>query len=165
MGRPKGSKNKPRMEKYETPENKSALEKEVILQRRKAVARKKAGKPAEVYNLIKDYDAENAGPPKGNPIGHCKDCGCDFEQPFSEDRNAYASWRICPDCRKKRSENKTKKFVEENDKKEDGKEVEIATLNYAPYEWQKEVEEAFWSHRFTVMACGNRSGYYAPCIK
>ncbi len=165
MGRPKGSKNKPRMERYETPEDKSALEKEVILQRRKAVARKKAGKPAEVYNLIKDYDAENAGPPKGNPVGHCKDCGCDFEQPFSEDRNAYASWRICPECRKKRSERQTERIQKKQEENGNETEVSVATLPYTPYEWQKEAEEAFWNHRFTVLACGNRSGYYAPCIK
>lgn len=163
-GRPKGSKNKPKIEKSE--EEKSALEKEIILARRKAVARKKAGKPAEVYNLIKNYDPEDAGPPKGNPTGICKDCGSEFEQIFSEDRNSYSSYRICPSCRKKRSIKQSEKIKKEQDKSGGSEhEVNVYTLPYTPYEWQKEAEEAFWNHRFTVLACGNRSGYHAPCIK
>lgn len=165
MGRQKGSKNKPKLEKYENPEEKSALEREIILERRKAVARKKAGEPAQVYNLIKEYDADSMGPPKGNPTGTCKDCGCTFEQAFSEDRNAYSSYRICPDCRKKRSIKQSEKVKRKKADGDDEQEVNVATLPYTPYPWQKEAEEAFWNHRFTVLACGNRSGYYAPCIE
>lgn len=172
MGRPKGSKNKPKVQ--DTPEDKSALEKEIILQRRKAVARKKAGEPAKVYNLIKDY-SKNDGPPKGNPVGHCKDCGCQFEQAFSEDRNAYSSYRICPDCRKKRSIKQAEKIHKKQGDGDNEQEVSVATLPYTPYEWQKEAEDAFWNHRFTVLACGNRSGkdrmtimvaikYFAACL-
>lgn len=155
MGRPKGSKNKPKL--HESIEEKAALEKEIILQRRKAVARKKAGEPAQVYSLIKDYDVEGMGPPKGNPTGICKDCHKEFEQIFSEDRNAYSSYRICPECRKIRSLKQTEKVKK---KKETGKEEEVSvvTLPYKPYPWQEEAEEAFWNHRYTVLACGNRSG-------
>lgn len=174
MGRPKGSKNKPKVE--QSVEEKSALEKEIILQRRKAVARKKAGELAKVYNLIKDYDADSMGPPKGNPVGHCKDCGCEFEQVFSEDRNAYSSYRICPDCRKKRSIKQTKKVQKKQGDGDDEHEVSVATLPYTPYPWQVEAEEAFWSHRYTVLACGNRAGkdratimigikYFVECLK
>lgn len=160
LGRPKGSKNKPKVE--ETIQEKTALEKEITLARRKAVARKKAGEPAKVYNLVKDYDHEDFGPPKGNPTGICKYCGKTFEQEFQKDRNSYHSYTICPECKKNKSSKQTKKFYD--DSKEEN-EVHVATLDYEPYEWQKEVEEAFWNYRFTVMACGNRSGYSAPCIK
>lgn len=161
MGRPKGSKNKPKT--VENTEEKSALEREITLARRKAVARKKAGEPAQVYNLIKNYDADSMGPPKGNPTGICKDCGREFEQVFSEDRNAYSSYRICPECRKKRSIKQSEKVHKKQGDSE--QEVSVATLPYKPYPWQVEAEEAFWNHRFTVLACGNRSGYHAPCIK
>lgn len=154
MGRPKGSKNKPKT--VENPEEKSALEREITLARRKAVARKKAGEPAQVYNLIKNYDADSMGPPKGNPTGICKDCGREFEQVFSEDRNAYSSYRICPECRKKKSIKQAEKVHKKQGDSE--QEVSVATLPYKPYPWQVEAEEAFWNHRFTVLACGNRSG-------
>ena len=170
MGRPKGSKNKPKVE--QSVEEKSALEKEIILQRRKAVTRKKAGEPAKVYNLIKDYDHKDFGLPKGNPTGICKYCGKTFDQEFHGDRNTYSSYTVCPDCKKKRSDKQTRKFYEDA---EEEREVNVATLDYSPYPWQKEVEEAFWNHRFTVMACGNRSGkdratimiginYFAKCL-
>lgn len=175
MGRPKGSKNKPKVE--ETIEERTALEKEIILARRKAVARKKDGKPPKVYNLIKKYD-ENSGPPKGNPTGRCKECGCSFEQEFYEEKNSYSSYRLCPDCKSKRSNKQFAKFQKENQENEqkEEKQVHVATLEYEPYEWQKEVEDAFWDHRFTVMACGNRSGkdratimigikYFVECLK
>lgn len=164
MGRPKGSKNKPKIGALERKEDKTALEHEIILARRNALRRKKAGEPAKVYNLIKDYSAENEGPPKGNPIGHCSKCGAEFEQKFSQERNAYSSYRICPECRKKKSERLAKNIESQRNSENKEEEVNVAILPYTPYPWQKEAEEAFWSHRFTVLACGNRSGYYAPCI-
>lgn len=158
MPRPKGSKNKPKLGALEKKEDRTALENEIIIARQNAIRRKKAGKPAEVVNLIRDYDAENLGPPKGKPYGTCKHCGGEFEQEYSRERNAYSSWRICPTCRKERSKkplrNTEKRLTDTGEEEE----VNVATLPYTPYPWQVEAEEAFWTHRFSVLACGNRSG-------
>lgn len=164
-GRPKGSKNKPRITSLEKKEDRTALENEIIIARQNAIRKKKAGKPAEVINLIRDYDAEDMGEPKGKPYGTCKYCKSEFEQEFSRERNAYSSWRICPDCRKERSKKPLKNTEKRITETGDEEEVNVATLPYTPYPWQVEAEEAFWEHRFSVLACGNRSGYYAPCIK
>lgn len=155
-GRPKGSKNKPKVDTFMPEAEKTALEKEIILARRNAVRRKKAGEPAKVYNLIKDYENEDSGPPKGNPTGICTRCKREFEQPFSKEHNSYSSWKICPECRKKKSKKMEEKIASKSGENGQEEEVNVGILPYAPYPWQKEVEEAFWNHRFTVMACGNR---------
>lgn len=82
MPRPKGSKNKPKPLLNQEQQEKKPLENEIILARQNALRRKREGKEPQVVNLIKDYDAENVGPPRGSPTGHCKHCGCEFEQEF-----------------------------------------------------------------------------------
>lgn len=104
-------------------------------------------------NLIKDYSDREGEDPKGSPIGTCKTCGKTFDQDFSEDRNAYSSWRTCPECRKKRARKKEENLGIKNER-----EVAVAKLPYTPYPWQMEAEDAFENHRFIVLACGNRSG-------
>lgn len=163
-GRPKGSKNKPKPLLNQEQQEKKPLENEIIIARQNALRRKREGKEPQVVNLIKDYEAENVGPPRGSPTGHCTHCGCEFEQEFSRERNAWSSYKICPDCKKKKSDAISKKTTKRTNEKGEQEEVHVATLPYNPYPWQIEAEEAFWNHRYTVLACGNRSGYYAPCI-
>lgn len=128
----------------------SALEHEIIIQKKENDRRRREGKPVKAYNLVKNYQDKNTGAPKGKPTGICKSCGETFEQVFSEDRNSYSSYRICPKCRnKKRIEQEKKIGYQEQ-------EVAVATLPYTPYPWQVEAEEAFNKHRFIVLACGNR---------
>lgn len=172
-GRPKGSKNKPKIKKEINSEEYSALEKEIILEKQKALRRKREGKPAQVVNYIKDYNEERNGPPRGKPTGICKYCKSEFEQEFVEARNTWTSYRICPDCKKEKSQ-KLEQKVEQKQEQKNSEQADIEkepdsitdiTLPYKPFSWQIEAEEAFWKHRFTVLACGNRSGYYAPCIR
>lgn len=111
----------------------------------------KRGEPQQVYTLIKD-DETHDEPPKGEPAGICKKCGKEFEQVFSRDRNAYSRWKICPECRKKKAERQEKKLTKEE------REVSVASLPYKPFEWQVEAAEAFETHRFIALSCGNRSG-------
>lgn len=176
MPRPKGSKNKPKPLPGQEQKNLKPLENEIVLARQNALRRKREGKEPQVVNLIKDYDAENVGPPRGSPTGHCKHCGCEFEQEFSQERNAWSSYKICPDCRKKKSDAISKKTTKRTNEKGEQEEVHVATLPYNPYPWQIEAEEAFWSHRYTVLACGNRSGkdratimigikYFVACLQ
>lgn len=130
---------------------KSAFEQEVMQAVNNAKDDVTKKRKPRTTTLIKNYDL--TGPPKGNPTGICKDCGESFKQDFSEERNCYSSWRICPECREKRSREKEKKLGLGEER-----EIQVGKLNYNPYPWQKEVEEQFYKHRFTVMACGNRSG-------
>lgn len=141
-------------------ENKTPLEHEIVIQKKEAQRRARNGQPTKITNLIKDYSDRMDEEPKGKPTGICKNCGKTFEQDFSEDRNAYSSWRTCPECRKKRARKQEEKIDKKN-----SREVAVAKLPYTPYPWQVEAEEAFEKHRFIVLACGNRSGYYALCIK
>lgn len=144
----------------EFKDNKTPLEHEIVMQKKMAQDRRRKGKSAKVLNLVKDYTDREGEEPKGKPTGVCKTCGRTFEQTFSEDRNAYSSWKTCPECRKKRA-----KKQEEKVEKSGEKEVAVASLPYEPYPWQREAEEAFENHRFIVLACGNRSGYDALFIK
>lgn len=175
-GRPKGSKNKPKSLLNQEQQEKKPLENEIIIARQNALRRKREGKEPQVVNLIKDYEAENVGPPRGSPTGHCTHCGCEFEQEFSQERNAWSSYKICPDCRKKKSDAISKKTTKRTNEKGEQEEVHVATLPYNPYPWQIEAEEAFWSHQYTVLACGNRSGkdratimigikYFVACLQ
>lgn len=141
-------------------ENKSALEMEISNHKDKANLRKNKGSPAKITNLVKDYSDAKFEEPKGHPTAVCKTCGKTFNQDFSEERNAYSSWRTCSECRKKRAKKKEKQIDTKRER-----EVAVATLPYEPYPWQVEAEEAFEKHRFVVLACGNRSGYRALCIK
>lgn len=163
-GRPKGSKNKPKPLLNQEQQDRKPLENEIIIARQAAMRRKREGKEPQVVNLIKDYDAENMGPPKGEPTGICTVCGHEFEQEFSRERNAWSSYKICPDCKKKKADAISKKTTKRTNEKGEQEEVHVATLPYKPYPWQIEAEENFWKHRYTVLACGNRSGYCAPCI-
>lgn len=182
-GRPKGSKNKPKIKKETNSEEYSAFEKEIILEKQKALRRKREGKPAQVVNYIKDYNEERNGPPRGKPTGICKYCKSEFEQEFVEARNTWTSYRICPDCKKKKSQKLEQKVEQEQEQKnsehadieKEPDSITDITLPYKPFPWQIEAEEAFWKHRFTVLACGNRSGkdratimigikYFIACI-
>lgn len=139
----------------------TTLENAIKRQKERNKDNKKAGKAPRVYNLLKDYSDRAGKPPRGNPIGTCSKCGQEFEQDFSEDRNAYSSFRSCPECRAKLAKEKEAKLgkdkINEN--------TIIKKLPYEPYPWQVEAEEAFRNHRFVVLACGNRSGYNALCIE
>lgn len=137
----------------EFKENKTPLEHEIVMQKKDSQRRRREGKPQKVMNLVRDYSERKDEEPKGKPTGICKTCGRTFDQDFSEERNAYSSWRTCPDCRKERARKKEEK-IERNGERE----VAVATLPYTPYPWQAEAEEAFEKHRFIVLACGNRSG-------
>lgn len=160
MGRTKGSRNKPKSKAdpinagtqrdLKFKEDKSPLEHEIVSQKAAAQNRRAKGREPKVFDLVKDYKEENNGAPKGSPTGKCKECGKEFEQDYSEDRNAYSSWRLCPECRKKRSNSKEQKLKE--------KEVTKATLPYTPFPAQQKIHEAFENHRFVVIDAGNRFG-------
>lgn len=155
MGRPKGSKNKPKETKgyLEAKEKKSSLEHEIVIHKKNAQRRARKGAQPKITNLIKDYDKENTEPPKGNQEAICKNCGKKFNQNFSEDRNAYSSFRTCPECRAKRSAKQEKKIDESGER-----EVAVATLPYKPFPAQQRIHEAFEDHRFIVIDAGNRFG-------
>ena len=137
------------------------LENAIKNQKRKNRENKKTGKAPQVYNLLKDYSEGINWPPKGKPTGICSKCGKEFEQDFSKDRNAYSSFPSCPECRAKLAKKKEEKLLNEGSDEN----TIIKKLPYEPYPWQVEAEEAFRSHRFVVLACGNRSGYNALCIE
>lgn len=130
------------------------FEKEIEAQRKKNLADAKAGRKPRAYSLIKDSSENVNRPPRGKQYGTCKECGRQFEQELSENRNAYSSHRICPDCRKLRSIKQQKKIEAAGG----ARKVYTAALDYHPYPWQIEAEQAFKSHRFIVLSCGNRSG-------
>lgn len=129
-----------------------SLESEIKKQKAKNSELKKKGQPQRVYNLIKEKPVFNE-PPRGERFSICKSCGKKFEQNLSEERNVYSSFKSCPACRKRISQEKTDEF-----RKEQEREVAVASLPYNPYPWQVEAHEAFENHRFIVLACGNRSG-------
>ena len=137
------------------------FEKEIEAQKRSNREQVKRGRAPKAYNLVKDYSKRQNQPPKGKQFGICKDCGKQFEHEFSEDRNAYSSHRICPECRKLKSIRQQEKIERAGGTRK----VYSASLQYTPHPWQVEAEEAFHNHRFVVLACGNRSGYCAPCIE
>lgn len=129
-----------------------SLESEIKKQKAKNSELQKKGQPQRVYNLIKEKPVFNE-PPRGERFSICKSCGKQFEQNLSEERNVYSSFKTCPACRKRISQEKTYEF-----RKEQEREVAVASLPYNPYPWQVEAHEAFENHRFIVLACGNRSG-------
>lgn len=129
-----------------------SLESEIKKQKAKNSELQKKGQPQRVYNLIKEKPHFD-DPPKGDRFSVCQLCGKQFEQNLSEERNVYSSFKTCPACRKKVSQEKTEEF-----RKEQEREVAVASLPYNPYPWQVEAHEAFENHRFIVLACGNRSG-------
>ncbi len=129
-----------------------ALDEEIKKQKAKNRILKNKGKPQKVYNLVKDYDNENDGKPKGQRICVCKRCKKEFEQDYVPDRNAYTDWPTCKNCRDLLREEKTKSVIKNE------KEVSVAKLPYTPYNWQIEAGKAFEEHRFIVLSCGNRTG-------
>lgn len=153
MGRPLGSKNKPKRNTLEFKEDKTALEHEVVMQKKNAQRRAREGRPPKVTNLVKDYEIENGGPPKGKSHTICRNCGQLFEQNFNSDRNAYSSHRLCPECRQRKSKEKEKKLDQSGQR-----EVQVANLPYKPFPAQQKIHDAFETHRFVVIAAGNRFG-------
>lgn len=125
------------------------LESEIRKQRAKNKMLKEQGKPQEVYHLIKEND-EHDEPPKGSPTGKCSKCGKEFTQNYSSDRNAYSSFKHCPECRRKLAQKKESKLTQEQ------REVAVARLPYEPFPWQIEAAKAFETHRFIALSCGNR---------
>lgn len=134
--------------------DRTQIETAVMRQTAKNRMRKIRGEKPKVATLIRSFSLEHddLDEPKGSPTRECSRCGKTFDQDFSEDQNAYSSWRLCPECRKKKAQKKGKKSHVDED------ETAVATLPYDPYPWQREAEEAFENHRFVVLACGNRSG-------
>lgn len=128
------------------------LESEIKKQKAKNSELKKKGQPQRVYNLIKEKPVFNE-PPKGDRFSTCKLCGKQFEQNLSEERNVYSSFKSCPACRKRISQEKTEKV---NNKTQ--KEINVATLPYQPFPAQQKIHEAFETHRFVVIDAGNRFG-------
>lgn len=129
------------------------LEREIKNQKAKNNLLKNKGEKQKVYSLIKNYADNNDGDVKGEQFTVCSKCGKEFEQDFVPDRNAFTDWKTCKECRKLMAEDKTKKV------KGKEKEVSVAQLHYDPFPWQIEAAEAFETHRFQVLSCGNRSGY------
>lgn len=159
MARPKGSKNNSKsditefnqndinpvnIKALELKENRTSLEHEIINQTKNAQRRMRDGNAPKIAHLIKNYDNEEV---KGEQYSKCKTCGKIFEQILPEGRNIYTNYKLCPECRKRKS-----KKQEENAKK-----VQYsASLPFQPFPWQIEAMEAFENHRFIVLACGNR---------
>lgn len=129
------------------------LEREIKNQKAKNNLLKNKGEKQKVYSLIKNYEDNHDGDIKGEQFTKCSKCGKEFEQEYVPDRNVFTDWKTCKECRKLLSEEKGKKVK----KKE--KEVSVAQLHYDPFPWQIEAAEAFETHRFQVLSCGNRSGY------
>lgn len=128
-----------------------SLEEEIKKQKAKNRELKKSGKSPRVYNLIKD--SEPTGEPKGNPTTICRRCKKEFQQDFVPERNSYTDWPTCENCRKILNEQQTKTVFGNQEK-----EVFVGKIPFSLYNWQKEVEKEFESHRFIVLACGNRAG-------
>lgn len=127
-----------------------SFEQEVKKQKAKNKRLQKEGKPQEVYSLMeKDYEKELENGYYGEKYTKCKKCGKEFEQDYVPDRNAYTDWQVCKECRNKIAEEKREKIQGE-------KQVSVATIPFQPYPWQQEAAEAFETHRFQVLSCGNR---------
>ena len=133
-------------------------------------ARQERGEAPKVYNLINQPPA--GVHPKGNKTGICANCGKEFEQDYSSDRNAYSNFKTCHACRWELAEQMKKERQQDG-----GKEFErtVATLSYTPYPWQQQAHEDFATHRFQVIAAGARAGkdrystmagirYFAECL-
>lgn len=128
-----------------------SFEQEIKKQKAKNKRLQKEGKPQEVYSLMeKDYEKELENGYYGEKYTKCKKCGREFEQDYVPDRNAYTDWQICKECRNKRAEQMQEKvgLTEQQ--------VSVANLPLSFYPWQQEAAEAFETHRFQVLSCGNR---------
>lgn len=108
------------------------------------------GEQPTVVNLLQD---NHGNPPSGDEYGKCKICGKKFHQRYNDETNKFSSFDICETCKKEKSQQKEEKVVEDI---KSG--ANYAKIKYTPYPWQKEAEEAFYSHRFIVLSCGNRCG-------
>lgn len=82
MGRPKGSKNKP----------------------------KDALNQSRAMNLSEKSKRLSENPSKGNQYSVCTRCGNKFEQEFKPEINAYTDCKICPECRQREVYDKQKQM-------------------------------------------------------
>lgn len=119
MGRPKGSKNKPK-----DPLNQS-----------------------KVVSLSENAKNNKEKSVKGTPTSICGKCHKEFNQEFCPELNAYTSYKLCDECKKRESYDKQRR-AEEN-----GETVFNALLNYTPFPAQQEMHKAFENHRFLVLNC------------
>lgn len=85
MGRPKGSKNKPK-----DPLNQ-----------------------AKSVSLSENAKKNKEKTVKGNPTAICSKCRKEFQQEFKPEMNAYTSYKLCEDCRQRESYDKQRR-AEEN---------------------------------------------------
>lgn len=125
--------------------SKNLRREKVLKQIRKDIAN---GEPQKVYDLLR----KNPTDVIGERYYKCEKCGNIFEQDYIESRNRYTSWKTCIKCRQKAA------YSELKQKEKDEMEVYSSTLEYTPFESQKKVHEAFETHRFLVIAAGNRWG-------
>lgn len=117
-------------------------------------SKKKNGGTPKVTNLIKDDNAYQGEPPKGEAVSKCKTCGRMFNQDFYPEMNRYSDYKTCHSCRRKVGVEKQRKLKEQNANKE--QEVSTVTLPFNPHPWQQKAFEDFQTHRFNLWACGNR---------
>lgn len=117
-------------------------------------SRKKNGGAPKVTNIIKDDNAYQGEPPKGEAVSKCKTCGRMFNQDFYPESNRYSDYKTCHSCRRKIGIEKQRKLKEQNANKE--QEVSTVTLPFNPHPWQQKAFEDFQTHRFNLWACGNR---------
>lgn len=123
-----------------------------------------SGKAPKVYDLIKKTPDDWDEPPKGEQFCVCQKCGETFEQEYSGEQNRYSSFKNCPTCRQR------ERFKKEKRLEKGQKNISEASLDYVPYPWQEQAHNDFQTHRFQVLACGNRcfaegtimSGVYKP---
>ncbi len=149
MGRPKGSKNKPKSD--------SNLYSTAYIQRQQNKTKRNNQMP-KVTNLIKtDFSPQEE--PRGEAVSICKICKNQFEQLYVKEQNRYTSFKECPSCRGAKEKKMNKKLEEGQNS------VHKAILDYEPYPYQVEMHNAFQNHRFLVANCFTPGQMVLGCDK
>lgn len=153
MGRPKGSKNKPKDPNNPNRTNINRVKREIE-------KNLKAGNAPKVYNILQEPIKNTNEPPKGEKYGKCHRCGKIFEQELNYSQNRYFSYKHCKECRIEiRKEKEANAKLDEGLKPgEESETVYMAALPYTPFPSQQEMHNSFESHRFQILDCGNRYG-------
>lgn len=125
--------------------NDERMAKAIQAQKRKNAELVKQGKPPQVYNLLETGI-------KGEPTSVCTKCGRTFDQELPDGLTTFTNWKTCPECRATQAKTKEDKVRANND----GSLISIKPPPYTPYPWQEEASQAFETHRFVVLSCGNR---------
>lgn len=144
------------------------LEKAIKEQKRRGRESAKKGELPKVYDLLDGIISSEKSQPKGNSTSVCSHCGKTFQQEIDETRNVYSSWPMCKECRDKEAKNS-------KEIKSDEFNVQIGKIKYTPFPAQQKIHDAFETHRYIVIAAGNRFGkdrcsmmmgikYFAECL-